>query len=297
MSIVFSQIRAFHGVAEHGGFTAAARVLNVGQPTLTIQVKDLEESYGVELLIRKSRRVELTEAGAALYEITRGIMKFCDEAHDLLSTHGRSETGRLRLATVGPFHATEILAAFRRSHPKIEISTLLGNSQRTLQHIIDFEAEVAILAHVPEDPRVQMVPYRSHRVVVFVNREHRWFNRKSVKMRELANEPFVLRERGSTTRRAFEAAMLEDGLEMKPVFEIESREGVWKAVEQGLGISVVADFEFVAHPNLHALEIKDRVIRTEYSIAFLKDRAHSPIIKAFMDTVGRMKKQPSIDIQ
>jgi aminoethylphosphonate catabolism LysR family transcriptional regulator len=290
MSIVFSQIRAFHAVAEHGGFTAAARVLNVGQPTLTIQVRDLEEGYGVELLIRKSRRVELTEAGAALFDITRGIMKFCDEAHDLLSAHGNSEKGQLRLATVGPFHATEILAAFKRSHPDIDISTLLGNSQRTLEHIVNFEAEVAILAHVPEDPRVEMVPYRTHRVVVFVNRDHPWFNRKSVRMRDLANQPFVLRERGSTTRRAFEAALREEGLDIKPVFEIESREGVWKAVEQGLGISVVADFEFVSHPNLRAIQISDRVIKTQYSIAYHKDRANSPVIKAFLATVREMKK-------
>ena len=291
MTIVFSQLRAFHAVALHGGFTAASRILNVGQPTLTIQVKELEESYGVELMIRRSRRVELTETGAALFEITRGVMKFCDEAHDFLSAHGRSERGRLRLATVGPFHATEILAAFRRNHPNIEISTLLGNSQRTLQHIINFEAEVALLAHVSEDPRVEMVPYRSHRVIVFVNRTHPWSGRKSVRLHELADQPFVLREQGSTTRRAFEAAMQEAGLRIKPVFEIESREGVWKAVEQGLGISVVADFEFVAHPNLHALKIKDRVIRTEYSIAYLKDRARSPVIKAFMDTVARMKRR------
>jgi DNA-binding transcriptional LysR family regulator len=110
-------------------------------------------------------------------------------------------------------------------------------------------------------------------------------------LHELEDQPFVLRERGSTTRRAFEAAMQDAGLGIKPVFEIESREGVWKAVEQGLGISVVADFEFVAHPNLHALKIKDRVIRTEYSIAFLKDRARSPLIKAFMNTVARMKRR------
>ena len=291
MTIVFSQLRAFHAVALHGGFTAASRILNVGQPTLTIQVKELEESYGVELMIRRSRRVELTETGAALFEITRGVMKFCDEAHDFLSAHGRSERGRLRLATVGPFHATEILAAFRRNHPNIEISTLLGNSQRTLQHIINFEAEVALLAHVSEDPRVEMVPYRSHRVIVFVNRSHPWSSRKSIHLHELEDQPFVLREQGSTTRRAFEAAMQEAGLRIKPVFEIESREGVWKAVEQGLGISVVADFEFVAHPNLHALKIKDRVIRTEYSIAYLKDRARSPVIKAFMDTVARMKRR------
>jgi DNA-binding transcriptional LysR family regulator len=110
-------------------------------------------------------------------------------------------------------------------------------------------------------------------------------------LRELADQPFVLRERGSTTRHAFEAAMREERLTIKPVFEIESREGVWKAVEQGLGVSVVADFEFVAHPNLHALAIKDRIIRTVYSIAYHKDRAYSPLIKAFMKTIEQMKKQ------
>jgi LysR family transcriptional regulator, low CO2-responsive transcriptional regulator len=289
MSIVFSQLRAFHAVAEHGGFTAASRVLHVGQPTLTIQVKELEQAYGVELLIRKSRRVELTEAGAALFEVSRGIMKFCDEAHELLSAHGKTTRGHLRVATVGPFHATEILAAFRRDHPGVQISTLLGNSSRTLRYITDFEAEVAILADVPEDPRVVMVPYRTHRVIVFVSRDHPWFRRKSVKLRELAGEPFVLRERGSTTRRAFEAAMQDAGLAINPVFEIESREGVWKAVERGLGISVVADFEFVPHPNLRTLEIGDRVIRTRYYIAHHRDRAHSPMIKAFLETVRRMK--------
>jgi LysR family transcriptional regulator, low CO2-responsive transcriptional regulator len=292
MSIAFSQLRAFHAVAEYGGFTAAARVLNVGQPTLTIQVKQLEETYGVELLLRKSRRIELTEAGAGLHEITRGIMKFCDEAHDLLAAHGQSAKGHLRLATVGPFHATEILAAFRRNHPAVQISTLLGNSERTLRHIIDFEAEAGILADVPTDPRVHMIPYRRHRVIVFVNRNHAWFKRKTVRLRELADQPFVLRERGSTTRRAFEAAMQADGLKVTPVFEIESREGVWKAVERGLGISVVADFEFVPHPNLRALEISDRIIQTQYFIAHHRDRAHSPIIKAFLETVRLMKKDP-----
>ena len=289
MSIVFSRIRAFHAVAAHGGFTAAARVLNVGQPTLTVQVKELEESYGVELLIRKSRTIELTETGAALFEITRGIMTFCDEAHELLAAHGHSTSGQLRLATVGPFHATEILAAFNRDHPAVQISTLLGNSERTLRHIIDFEAEVAILAEVPDDPRVIMIPYRTHRVVVFVNGDHPWFHRKSVRLQELAHQRFVLRERGSTTRRAFEAAIDQAGLKINPVFEIESWEGVWKAVERGLGISVVADFEFVPHPNLRALEIQGHAIRTQYSVAYHRDRAHSPIIKAFIDTVAEMK--------
>lgn len=294
MAIVFSHLRAFHAVAKHGGFTAAARALGVGQPTLTIQVKALEETYGVELLIRRSRKIIFTDTGAALFAITRGMMRFQDEAHELLSAHGQSRKGHLYLATVGPFHAMEILGAFRRENPDVKISTLLGNSERTFQHIVNFEADIGILAHMPEDSRVEMVPYRTHRVIAFVNREHPWFNRKSVKLRELADQPFVLREQGSTTRRAFEAAMDEEGLKIKSAFEIDSREGVWKAVERGLGVSVVADFEFVAHPNLRPIAIKDKIIRTQYSIAYHKERAHSPIIKAFLNTVRKMKKPTTV---
>jgi DNA-binding transcriptional LysR family regulator len=83
--------------------------------------------------------------------------------------------------------------------------------------------------------------------------------------------------------------MNEACLPINAVFEIDSREGVWKAVEQGLGISIVADFEYVAHPNLHSLEIEDHVIRTQYSIAFHKARSHSPLIKAFMKIVDEMR--------
>jgi len=289
VSITFTQLRAFHAVAKHQGFSRAARSLGLGQPTLTVQVKELEELYSVELFFRRNGRVELTTVGAGLFDIANRVMSFRDEAHEFLSAHGRLDQGTLKLATVGPFHATEMLAAFKRAHPNYAISTLLGNSARTLRWLIDFEADVAILAHVPDDPRVEMTPYRSHRVVVFVNGDHPWFRRKSVRLRELAGQPFVLRESGSTTRSAFEAAMAEDGLAINQVFEIESREGVWKAVERGLGISVVADFEFVAHPNLKQLEIADRVISTEYFVAHLRDRRSSPAIRAFMEIVSAMK--------
>lgn len=286
-------MRAFHAVAQTGGFTAAARLIGVGQPTLTIQVQELEAAYGVELFVRKGRRVGLTDTGAALYELTKRIMSFRDEAHDLLTATRHLERGNLRLATVGPFHATEILAAFKQRYPGIRISTLLGNSERTLKHLIEFEADAAILAHVPDDPRVEMVPFRSHRVVVFVNGSHPWFHRKTIRLKELEGQPFVLRERGSTTRRAFEAMLQKRGLKVDTVFEIESREGVWKAVERGLGISVVADFEFVAHPNLAALKISDAVIQTEYFIAFLKDRRHSPLIQTFVRVVSELKHKES----
>ena len=282
MAMNFTWLRTFHAVAAHRGFTAAARALGIGQPTVTTQIKELERAYGVELFKRNGHRVELTDAAAGLFALSKRIMSLRDEADELLSGHGVLHTGHLRLAAVGPFHAMEILAAFKREHPRVSVSVALGNSERTLKHVLELEADVAILAQAVDDPRVRAVPYREHRVVAFVNRQHRWFRRRNITLAELASQPLVLREQGSTTRRALEQALARQGLKAQPVFEIGSREGVWKAVEQGLGISVVAGFEFVAHPNLRALEIADAEIRTEYKIICLRERASSPKISAFI---------------
>ncbi len=285
MAIVFTHLRSFHAVAENRGFTAAANALRISQPTVTTQVKELEERYGVELLLRLGRRVELTETGAALFDISRRIMKLHEEADELLLSSGKLTTGQLRIAAVGPFHATEMVARFLAQYPSIKVSMLLGNSDQTLARILELEADVAILAHVVEDSRVHSIPFSTHEVVVFVNADHPWHGRKHISIAELGEQPLILRETGSTTRRAFEAAAEKAGVTIKPFLEIGSREGVWKAVERGLGIGVVADFEFVAHPRLDTIRIADADIRTEYRLACLLERRQSPKINAFLETV------------
>jgi aminoethylphosphonate catabolism LysR family transcriptional regulator len=285
VAIVFTHLRSFHAVAENHGFTAAANALNISQPTVTTQVKELEERYGVELLVRRGRKVELTETGSALFDISRRIMALQEEANELLLSSGRLTTGQLRVAAVGPFHATEMVALFLARYPSIKVTMLLGNSDQTQQRILDLDADVAIVAHVVEDPRIYSVPFSTHEVVVFVNADHPWLARDSVTIAELAQQPLILRETGSTTRRGLEQAAEGMGIEIIPFLEIGSREGVWKAVERGLGVGVVADFEFVAHPRLKTIRIADVEVSTEYRIACLQERRHSPKIEAFMKTV------------
>jgi aminoethylphosphonate catabolism LysR family transcriptional regulator len=285
MAIVFTHLRSFHAVAENRGFTAAADALNISQPTVTTQVKELEDRYGVELIVRRGRRIELSETGAALFDVTKRIMTLHEEAEELLLSSGKLETGQLRLAAVGPFHATEMVARFLAQYPSIKVSMLLGNSGQTLQRVLDLESDVAILAHAVDDPRIASVPFSTHDVVVFVNVDHPWYGRDEVSIAELTDQPLILREVGSTTRRALERAAGKANITITPFLEIGSREGVWKAVERGLGIGVVADFEFVAHPRLGTIRFADAVVQTEYRLSCLMERRHSPKIEAFMKSV------------
>lgn len=283
MAIVFAHLRSFHAVAETLGFTAAAKALRISQPTVTTQVKELEDRYQVELLLRHGRKVALSDTGAALHAISRRLMSLYEEAEELLQTSGRLEGGQLRLAAVGPFHATEMLTRFLNRYPEVDVSVSLGNSHATLTRLLTLEADVAILATTIADPRIHSRRFSTHEVVAFVNTEHPWHERQEVSLTELVAESMILREKGSTTRSAFEAAAATAGLRPKLRLEIGSREGVWKAVEQGLGVGVVADFEFVAHPRLRCLRIADAAIRTEYHLACLAERQASPRIRAFME--------------
>lgn len=279
--MISTHLRSFHAVATHGGFTAASKVLNVGQPTLTTQVKALEARHGVELFRRAGRRVVLTEAGEDLYRLTLRMARLQEETQELLQSHKGLTTGRLRIAAVGPFHAIDMISAFKQAYPNVEVSVLLGNSRRTAERLLRYDADVGVTARVDADDRIEMEPYSTHSVVVFVNSEHRFFQRETISFRELRNERVVLREKGSTTRTAFEAALEQATITIDPVLEIGSREGVWKAVERGLGVGVVADFEFVRHPRLKTVAFADASIKTEYFLAYLRERQDSRLIRSF----------------
>ena len=281
--MLYTYLRSFHAVARHGGFSSAARALNISQPTLSTQVKALEARYDVELFSRIGRNVHLTQAGRELFRTTIRLTENEAEAEDLLKSFQGLQSGLLQIAAVGPFHATDMMVDFKLRYPEIDISVQFGNSQRSFERLLSYEADVGLIAEVNSDPRVVTLPYSSHEVVVFVNSEHPFFERECISIQELEGQRVVQREIGSTTRNAMERALIDHDVSIDAVLEIGSREGIWKAVEQGLGLGFVADFEFVPHPNLRAIPIQDTDIITKYFLAYLKEREMSRLIVAFCD--------------
>lgn len=278
-------LRSFHAVAFHEGFSAASRALNISQPTLSTQVKALERRYDVQLFSRIGREVRLTPAGQALYATTQRLHQSETEAEDLLNSFKGLHSGSLRIAAVGPFHATDMIVAFKSHYPKIDISVAFGNSRHSFERLLAYESDIGLIAEVNADPRVVTRPYSTHDVVTFVNAHHPFFERESISIKDLEAQKVVQREVGSTTRTAMERALAQHSVSIDVVLDIGSREGIWKAVEQGLGIGFVADFEFVHHPNLRPIPIRDASIRTQYFLAYLAERRNSNLIRAFCDVV------------
>jgi len=281
----YTQLRSFHAVATEGGFTAASHVLNIGQPTITSQVRALEERYGVELFHRRGRSVTLTEAGRGLFAISQRMMSQESEALDYLNALSGFHTGHIRVGAVGPYHVTEMLSELAVHYPALELTVTIGNSKEMLRRLLDFRADVAVLAQVADDPRFIAVPYSTNRIVAFMRRDHPLAKQRDVSLAEVAAQRLIMREEGSTTRLAFENALATQGIPYSNSVEIGSREAVWMAVHRGIGIGVVSEAEFVTHEDLVTRPIRDAEIFMTEHVVYLTERRDSRLIRAFMSIV------------
>lgn len=287
----YTQLRSFHAVAGSGGFVAGAERLNVSQPTLTAQIAALEREFDVELFHRRNRRSEMTSAGRDLFAITTRLFDQEKEAREFLDNSKGLRVGHLRIGAVGPYHVTEMLAAFGARYPGIQLSVSIGNSFDVQRALVAYETEVAVLAHIDQDDSLVTIPYRRHPVLVFTNRQHRFADRKAIGLEDLTGERVIQRESGSTTRRAFEAAVRRAGVAIDASIEIGSREAIREAVIRGLGIGYVSEAEYIPDPALHTVRITDAEIFTVAQVAVLRERRNSRIIRAFTDVVAGILRE------
>lgn len=279
----FTQLRSFQAVAIEGSFTSAAERLNLSQPTITQQVRQLETVFNVELFHRQGRRIELSEVGKLLLTATEKLFTTSDETVDLLRTASGLGTGHLRISAVGPLDIIPIIAKVAEANPQVRISLSVCNSEDALKSLMDFRADVAMLASTENDPRFHYESFGNRRLVLFVSKKHPWANRGSIKLKDLHQQRMIIREAGSHTRQIFEKACAEQGVEPMQRIEINNRDAFREAVASGLGIGVIGDRGIAPDNRIQRLTIVDMVIAMDRQLACLKERKDSRLIKSFLE--------------
>ncbi|MFC3695182.1 LysR substrate-binding domain-containing protein [Chenggangzhangella methanolivorans] len=285
MAISGTGLAAFHAVAQAGGFTKAARARNVSQPTLSAQVRALEEAYGVRLFDRVGRSVKLTPLGQSLQVITARLFAAEDEAEALLAGVRTLSRGHLRIAADSAAHVMPALGRIREKHPGLTFSLTIGNSSDVLTELLNHSADVGVTAKQTSDPRIRSVRLMSDRLVGFLRDDHPFARRDTTPIEAFETQDVVLRERGSITREVFEARLAEAGVRPGHLLEVQTREAVREAVMTGFGIGVIFSSEFREGEGLKSVEITGADLSVaEYAVC-LEERRRIPLVRSFMDAV------------
>ncbi|MCL4078453.1 selenium metabolism-associated LysR family transcriptional regulator [Coriobacteriia bacterium Es71-Z0120] len=242
------QLRTFVAVVEHGSFSEAARALGITQPAVTMQMQSLESELGVTLLDRRYRRVDLTEAGAALLPYARRVLEEIEEARTEIETMSGRVTGHLDIAastTPGQYVLPRLLGSFLKQYPEVSVSLRVYDTAEVVERVEAGEAHIAMTGAEIPGARVVQEELGRDDLVMVCPPDHPVAAKRGLVMEDLTEESFVMREAGSGTRMVAEEEMKRHGVdphELDVVLELGTNEAVLSAIEGGIGIGVVSSW-------------------------------------------------------
>jgi DNA-binding transcriptional LysR family regulator len=287
MLVSLHQLNVFRAVARHESFSRAAEELYISQPAVSAHVRELERLYGIELFQQVGRRVRLTEAGRMLAEYADRLLSLVEESRRALDelkglARGRLEVGASTIP--GAYFLPQALGRFKEAYPGIAVSLRLGDTHDVLGMLRRGEVELVVVGESPEGDGFLRWPYRSDALVLVTAPDHPWARDGLRDVAELADEPFILREPGSSTRANAEALLRRLGVDPRVAMEWESTDAIKKGVEAGLGVSILSDravalevaaglLRVIRHP---AIECRRQFFITRY-----RERRLSPAGRAF----------------
>ena len=285
-----TQLRAFHAVACESSFSKAAEKLRLTQPALSVQVRALEQMYGVQLFDRTGPVVRLTSLGRSLFALTHKLHDIESDVQELLAGSQRLETGQLRLAAGGPYVVMGLIAEFARRYPNIEIVVSFGNTDQVWRELLERQADVVVLTGAPEDERAFAIPVAHQRIVVIMPRDHHLAKHGRIALRALEGEEVILREDHSYTQQIVDQVLTRAAVRVRPVLRLGSREAVHEAVAEGLGIGFVLDRETGQDNRLASALLSDTAAVGLDSVVCLKRQANRQVVRAFLDVARDVRE-------
>ncbi|MEP7086708.1 MAG: LysR substrate-binding domain-containing protein [Gemmatimonadota bacterium] len=243
MALNLHHLRIFARVAELGGFSLAAASLRLSQPAVSKSVRELERQLQTTLFDRSFGAHRLTDSGSALFTRARELFAVERAAEEELRTIRGLEGGILRIGastTIATYLLPELLARFLASHPKVSLRVRTANTSRIADALLGRTVDVALVEGPVEDAHLETHAWRDDELSIIAPPTHPLAKKRRVKLADLANAEFIVRERGSGTREVAAKALSAAGVAPRVVLVLSSTEAITQAVSAGLGLAIVS---------------------------------------------------------
>lgn len=288
MNVTFRQLQLFLALTETRSITGVARRLHVSQPTVSMQLRELAESVGLPLYEITSKRLTLTAAGEELGRSARAMVGEWSAFGERIAEMRGLTRGQLRVSVVSTakYFIPRLLGAFCGEYPEIEVSLEVLNREGIVTRLRGNLDDCYVMSMPPADLDVEKRIFMANPLVVIAPSGHRLARNRRVELQQLAQERFILRERGSGTRLACDAFF--DAQNFRPTVRLElgSNEAIKQSVAGGMGLSVIslhALGEHYAADALAVLNVEGFPIHSKwYSVTLLGKRLSPPAV-AFLE--------------
>lgn len=265
--MTFEQLSIFVAVAEREHLTQAALAIGLTPSAVSSSIRNLEAFYGVELFHRVGRRIELTYEGKVFLTEARATLARAKAAALVLSDLGGLQRGELTVCasqTIASYWLPPVLMRFKALHPGVDLKLTIGNTATVSRAVVEGLAEIGFIEGEIDEPALSVRRVAEDAILIVVGPRHPWADGKPVAPEALeTGSCWVMREQGSGTRSAFEAAIAGHGVaarDLRVVLELPSNEAVMSAAREGGCATVVSGA--VAEPMLR----QGLLVRANFSL-------------------------------
>jgi DNA-binding transcriptional LysR family regulator len=235
-------LKVFCDVVETGSFSRAAQLNHVTQSAVSQQIRALENRYQQKLLSRSARQVTPTPSGERLFRGCKEILSRFGEVEQEIREHSSEVAGSCTVSTiysVGLHELQNIQKEVLKTHPKINMRLIYRRSDQVYDDIILGAAEIGVVAYPQPRAGVDILPFRDDRLTLVCAPSHPFASKAKVSLAALVGVPFIGFDREAPTRKAIDRILRERDLELEPVMEMDNVETIKRAVEMGVGVSVL----------------------------------------------------------
>ena len=235
-------LKMFCDVVETGSFSRAAQLNHVTQSAVSQQIRALETRYEQKLLSRSARQVTPTPAGERLFRGCKEILSRFGEVEQEIREQSAEVQGSTSISTiysVGLHELQNIQKMLFKTHPKVNVRLNYRRSDQVYDDVILGAAEIGIVAYPQPRAGVDVLPFRDDKLAVVCAPTHPLATKTKVSLSALAGVPFIAFDREAPTRKAIDKLFRERNLELTPTMEMDNVETIKRAVEMGLGVTVL----------------------------------------------------------
>ena len=242
----FSEVEVFTVAAETKSFSEAARQLHLSQPAVSQQIRSLEQCLGVQLFHRSVQGVKMTDAGQVLLPKARELLNLSWQIEEQMHSLDDEVAGHLVIGcttTAGKYVLPFLAATFIRHYPNVQVTVEMCNCDSVVEPLLAREIPLGISSTRIVHKDMECQPFFTDRVVLVVPAEHPFASRPSVRPSDLLDQPFILREKGSSTHRMVQEGLSKHNIsldQLQVVMVVGNAEAIEVAVEHGLGIAFIS---------------------------------------------------------
>lgn len=282
------QIHTFLEVARQRSVSKAAERLFVTQPAVSMQIRQLEDAFGLALLEPAGRNIRLTHAGEAFLVHAQAAMGQLKDLEAQMAEHVGLSQGRIDLAVVSTakYFIPMLLVRFGKLFPGIQVQLQIDNRVNVLGLLARNDADLVVMGRAPSDLDCLATPFATNPLTIVAAPEHALVRRKNLPFSALADYPFVVREQGSGTRAAMERLFAQHQTALKVKMEMPSNETIKQAVMAGMGLSFLS-MRTVRHElasgHIALVDIEGMPQIGHWYITHLSQKKLSPAARSFKD--------------